>query len=134
MPQRRVAVIPVIKKSKSYEIYLVTCREKNKWIIPTGKHEKKMSDKKVAVLEAYEEAGVIGKLDRSFRKSVVVQSPGGRKKRKLKLYMIKVEKSYKKWPEDKQRKRKKVSADELGKFVSDKRLRKQLKQEMAKLA
>ncbi|MGD2118191.1 MAG: hypothetical protein PVG66_07525 [Chromatiales bacterium] len=132
MPQRRVAVIPVIKHNKRSKIYLVTCRENCKWIIPTGKHEKRLSDKKVAALEAYEEAGVIGKLDKSFRKSLLVQSPGGKKKRRLKLYLIKVEKSYKKWPEDKQRKRKRVAADELGKYVSDKRLRKQLKRQMAK--
>jgi 8-oxo-dGTP pyrophosphatase MutT (NUDIX family) len=122
MPQKRVAVVPVLKKNKAHHVCLVTSRCKRKWIIPTGKPEKHLSDEQVALLEAYEEAGVKGKLDKSFRKTIEVCSPSGRKFRKTELFLINVERQLKKWPEMKQRRRKFVDIRKLDRFVCDKKL------------
>lgn len=127
MKQKRVAVIPVVKKKKKCKVFLVTSRDRQKWILPTGKHEKKMSDKKVAMLEAFEEAGVIGRIDNSFCKLIEVSSPSGKKKRKTKLYLIKVSKQLKRWPEKKERKRKLVDLKRMPRFVKDKKLKKIIK-------
>lgn len=131
MPQKRIAVIPVLRKGKKLRIYLVTSRDMCKWIIPTGKHEKHLTDRQVALLEAYEEAGVEGRLDKSFCKSLNVRSPSGRKKRKTKLYLIEVNKQLKKWPEKKQRRRKLVTLEQLDDFVCDKRLSKKIRSHLS---
>ena len=131
MPQKRIAVIPVIKKDKKCRVYLVTSRYKCKWIIPTGKHEKHLADREVALLEAYEEAGVGGRLDKSFCKCLNVKSPSGRKKRKTKLYLIEVKKQFKKWPEHKQRRRKLVKLERLDDFVCDKKLSKTIRSHLS---
>ena len=124
MAQRRVAVIPVINKNNKQKVCLVTSRDKRKWILPTGKHEKKLSDEKVALLEAYEEAGLKGKLDKSFCKKLDVSSPSGKKKRKTKLFLIKVDKQLKDWPEKKQRRRVMVNLENLHQYINDKKLKK----------
>jgi 8-oxo-dGTP pyrophosphatase MutT (NUDIX family) len=131
MPQKRIAVIPVLRKGKKLRIYLVTSRDMCKWIIPTGKHEKHLTDRQVALLEAYEEAGVEGHLDKSFCQSLNVRSPSGRKKRKTKLYLIEVNKQLKKWPEKKQRRRKLVTLEQLDDFVCDKKLSKKIRSHLS---
>lgn len=130
MTQKRIAVIPVVKKRNSCQIYLITSRDRQKWIIPTGKQEKHLSDRQVAELEAYEEAGVKGKLDTSFLMTLHVASPSGRKKRKTHLYLIEVEKQLKDWPEKHQRRRKLVDVKKLDQFVCDKKLGKTIRQHL----
>ena len=122
MTQKRVAVIAVIKKNNTHHVCLVTSRCRGKWIVPTGKPEKHLSDEQVALLEAYEEAGVKGKLDRSFRKSMDISSPSGRKIRKTVLFLINVDRQLDKWPEMKQRRRKFVDIRKLDRFVCDRKL------------
>jgi len=122
MAQKRVAVVPVIRKNNTHHVCLVTSRCKRKWIVPTGKREKHLTDAQVALLEAYEEAGVTGKLDKSFRRSIEVCSPSGRKVRQTELFLIKVDRQHNKWPEMKQRRRKFVDIRKLHRFVCDKKL------------
>ena len=130
MAQKRVAVIPVIRKNNKYKICLVTSRDEGKWILPTGKHEKKRSDREVAVIEAFEEAGVVGKIDKKFCKSLHLASPSGKKKRKTTLYLIRVDKQLKQWPEKNQRRRVMVELENLGRYIADKKLKKLLKQNL----
>ena len=124
MAQKRVAVVPVLKKNNTHHVCLVTSRCKRKWIVPTGKPEKHLSNEQVALLEAYEEAGVRGKLDKSFRKTIGVCSPSGRKVRQTELFLINIERRLNKWPEMKQRRRKFVDIRKLDRFVCDKQLSK----------
>jgi 8-oxo-dGTP pyrophosphatase MutT (NUDIX family) len=107
--QRRVAVVPVIAGKRKLKIGLVTPRCTDGWIVPTGKTEKKMSDRRVAALEAFEEAGLLGKLDSKFRIDVVLPSPCKRHERKTTVFLLHVKRILKSWPEDKQRRRKQVS-------------------------
>ena len=58
----KVVVVPVFFDPSGYKIVLVTSREKKLWILPKGNVEKKLSRKESALLEAYEEAGLKGKI------------------------------------------------------------------------
>lgn len=128
--QKRVAVIPLIKKKNKNKICLVTGRGTGKWILPTGKHEKNRSNREVAVLEAFEEAGLVGKIDKKFRRLLQVTSPSGKKKRKTTLYLIKVNKQLKQWPEKKERRRTTVKLCDVENYIKDKKLKKLLKQKL----
>lgn len=128
---RRVAVLPVLiekKKRKSRcKVYLVTSRGQGNWIIPTGKLEKKISNREVAELEAFEEAGVIGVLDESFRMQVRLYCPRGKKKRKTIVFLLHVKRILNRWPEADERKRKSVSLEDYVRMVPDKKLRRRLR-------
>ncbi len=108
------------------KVYLITSREERKWIIPTGKLEKKLNNRQVAALEAFEEAGILGKLDKHFREQVLLQSPNGKHKRKTTVFLLYVKRILKCWPEIHDRKRKLVSLKKYLKSVSNRKLKREL--------
>ena len=108
--QQRVAVVPVIVGKKKRSIGLVTSRAAHHWIIPTGKTERKLSNRQVARLEAFEEGGMLGKLDKHFSTQIRLPSPCGQYERKTTVYVLYVKRLLKTWPEDNERRRKQVSA------------------------
>lgn len=61
---RQVGALPFRRrrKSKSIEILLVSSRRTGRWIIPKGHVERGTDDRAMARLEAFEEAGVTGKV------------------------------------------------------------------------
>lgn len=133
--KKRVAVLPILMKKckrkknkhkKKCKIYLVTSREQGQWIIPTGKLEKNLSNRRVALLEAFEEAGILGKLDDQFKMQVLLQRPRGKKKRKTIVFLLYVKRILNHWPEERQRKRKAISIESYVKTVSDKKLKRKL--------
>lgn len=132
--EKRIAVLPVLikksghkkKRKKKGKIYLVTSREQGQWIIPTGKLEKNLSNRRVALLEAFEEAGILGKLDEQFRVQVLLQSPCGKKKRKTIVFLLYVKRILSQWPEKSERKRKCMSIESYIETVSDKKLKQKL--------
>ena len=126
---KRVAVLPILmensknkkkhgkKRKKKCKIYLVTSRVQGQWILPTGKLEKNLSNRRVALLEAFEEAGILGKLDAQFKVHVQLQRPCGKKARTTIVFLLYVES---------QRKRKAISIESYIETVSDKKLKKKL--------
>lgn len=124
MKQKRIAVIAVIKIKKKTRVCLVTGRSSKNWIIPTGKHETKLSKRQVAALEAFEEAGVVGKIDSRFSTRVDSRSPGGKRKREIVLYRMTVKKVFKDWPEKNERRRKWAKPEELFRQLKDPKLAK----------
>jgi 8-oxo-dGTP pyrophosphatase MutT (NUDIX family) len=124
--QLRIAVIPVVRIKTKLKVCLVTSREQRKWIIPTGKKEKNLSDRKVAALEAFEEAGILGKLDKNFRVQVSQLSHSGKYERKITVYLLHVKRILKRWPEIDERKRKHVSVKAYLKSVSNVKLKRKL--------
>ncbi len=130
----RIAVLPILmkkckrkkKRKKKCKIYLVTSREQGHWIIPTGKLEKNLSNRRVALLEAFEEAGILGELDEKFEVQVLLQRPSGKKKRKTIVFLLYVKRILNRWPEDGERKRKAVSIESYVKTISDKKLKQKL--------
>ena len=132
--KQRVAVLPILikkgkrkkKRNKKCKIYLITSREQGQWIIPTGKLEKNLSNRRVALLEAFEEAGILGKLDEEFKVQVLLQSPRGKKKRKTIVFLLYVKRILNHWPEQSERKRKSVSIQAYVKTVSDKKFKRKI--------
>jgi 8-oxo-dGTP pyrophosphatase MutT (NUDIX family) len=124
--KKRIAVVPVVMSKTRLKVYLITSREERKWIIPTGKLEKKLNNRQVAALEAFEEAGILGKLDKHFREQVLLQSPNGKHKRKTTVFLLYVKRILKCWPEIHDRKRKLVSLKKYLKSVSNRKLKREL--------
>ena len=128
--KQRIAVLPILMKKckhkKNCKIYLVTSREQGQWIIPTGKLEKNLSNRRVALLEAFEEAGVLGKLDDQFELQVLLQTPRGKKKRKTIVFLLHVKHILNHWPEENERRRKSISIESYVKTISDKKLKRKL--------
>lgn len=124
--KKRIAVVPVVMSKTRLKVYLITSREERKWIIPTGKLEKKLNNRQVAALEAFEEAGILGKLDKHFREQVLLQSPSGKHKRKTTVFLLYVKRILKCWPEIHDRKRKLVSLKKYLKSISNRKLKRKL--------
>ncbi|WP_346432948.1 NUDIX hydrolase [Breoghania sp.] len=61
--KRQFATLPFRNSKGKLEVLLVTSREMRRWIIPKGWPKKSMVPHKLAMLEAYEEAGVRGKIE-----------------------------------------------------------------------
>lgn len=123
----KIAALPIrYHKKKGLQICLITSRKRGHWIIPTGKPEKKLNDSDVAQLEAYEEAGVLGRASRKQRFSHRTCSLRKRVERNLTLYPLKVRKELKRWPEDDQRSRKWIKVSRLAKHLGDASLAKKI--------
>lgn len=88
------------------EVMLVTTRSSRRWIIPKGWPALHRKGHRTATNEAYEEAGVVGKVDRkmfaSF-KSYKGHSNGWKVRTKVLVYLIAVEKQKDSFPEAGQR-------------------------------
>jgi 8-oxo-dGTP pyrophosphatase MutT (NUDIX family) len=93
------------------------------WIFPKGNFEDEHGKCGTAELEAYEEAGVKGKVDpkRRYRTNVIIS--GGRRAR-LVLYPLEISKLCKEWPEAFRRERRIVSLKDAGRLLGSDGLRK----------
>jgi len=106
--KKQYGVIPYFKQSGKLKLILITSKTSNQWIVPKGKRVPNKTKRESAILEAYEEAGVTGKLIKNLKLSFNIRSHGD--KTELTLYLMCVKKSFlKDWPEKHQRKRTEVS-------------------------
>jgi 8-oxo-dGTP pyrophosphatase MutT (NUDIX family) len=102
----QIAAMPIRRAADgATEILLVTSRTTRRWIVPKGWPMKGLKDSAAAAREAYEEAGVVGR---------VSEKPAGRYtywKRmddhftlcEVKLYLLEVERQLESWAEQHQR-------------------------------
>jgi len=111
------------KEAGNINVMLVTNRQQTRWILPKGQIEKDLTDKMVAHDEAYEEAGVIGEIDRDIQKKTIkyISSTGPVE---LHVYTMRLVHVFDQWPEDHFRKRKMVNIGTALKMVKKKALRK----------
>lgn len=117
MLQKQYGVIPYFKRSGKTKIILVTKRKNGQWIVPKGNLVAKKSKRESALMEAYEEAGLTGELDKNVEFRLCITSHGV--KTDLTLYPMRVKKTLiKKWPESHQRKRIEVSCEKAQSLVS----------------
>jgi 8-oxo-dGTP pyrophosphatase MutT (NUDIX family) len=124
--KERIAVIPIVLDNEKLRVYLITSREQRRWIIPTGKPERKLSNRQVAALEAFEEAGILGKIDKNFSERVLLHSPSGKHERKTTVFLLYVKRTLKLWPEIRERKRKLVSIKKYLKSISNKKFKRKV--------
>jgi hypothetical protein len=77
-----------------------------------------MSNRRVVMMEAFEEAGILGKLDNHFKLQVRLQSAGGKKRRKPFVFLLHIECILKNSPEGSERKRKAVGVERFARGPS----------------
>ncbi len=114
--QKQFGVLPYYIKSGKIKIILITSRSSNQWIVPKGNQMPHKTKRESALQEAYEEAGLIGLLDKKAKFHISIMSHG--KKTDLTLYPMRVNRPLiKKWPEKHQRKRIEVTREEAQSLV-----------------
>jgi len=110
MEDYQVGVFPYTKDG---EVVLVTTRSGGYWVFPKGRCEKGHSNRSVAESEAFEEAGLLGKLGADY----MVFNTNSSKAFKLRLYPMRVKEVLSHWPEHKERKRVIVSIKKAEKLL-----------------
>ena len=108
MSRKEIAAFPYRLTDGELELVIVTNREGTRWILPKGKPETHLTDSQVAVMEAYEEAGLECRVDERF-KLYKEKYQQGDEKVKLRVYVVNIENILSRWPEDDKRKRKLVN-------------------------
>ncbi len=125
-PRTQYGAICWRKTSGALEILLITSRETGRWVIPKGWPMKGMGPSAAAAREAWEEAGVEGRLSEtclglfSYQKTL----PGEQSVPcVVAIYGLKVEKLSRRYPEQSQRRRKWFSASDAAELVAEPELR-----------
>lgn len=121
---RQSGVIPYRIRNGELQVLLITSRKSGKWIIPKGVVEPYMTPQESAAQEAYEEAGIFGR---------VADNPMGNYQMKkwngvctVMVYPMLVLKEYDDWMEKGLRKRKWMSAEQAAEKAGRKDVRKLL--------
>jgi 8-oxo-dGTP pyrophosphatase MutT (NUDIX family) len=110
MPAERVAACPFLCRRGRLLVVLVTTRRGGHWVLPKGRFEDDLSQRQVAELEAFEEAGVLGRAHgRAGSATVTV----GRRTLRLVVYPLEVKRLLRSWPEAGERRRRAVAVDQL---------------------
>ncbi|TCR66152.1 NUDIX hydrolase [Bosea sp. BK604] len=102
----QVGTLPLRRTTNgSVEILLVTSRARQRWVVPKGWPVKGMKDYDAAAREAYEEAGVVGRIKKksSGSYSYWKRLPEETALCDVKLYVMEVERQLETWPEQGQR-------------------------------
>jgi 8-oxo-dGTP pyrophosphatase MutT (NUDIX family) len=108
------------------EILLITSRETKRWVIPKGWPMDHLVDFNAAKTEAYEEAGVLGRMT---RKSVGTYTydkieVDGTRRVSVTVYALEVGEILKKWPEKRERRREWFSVSDAAQRVDEEGLKK----------
>jgi 8-oxo-dGTP pyrophosphatase MutT (NUDIX family) len=125
-PRTQYGAICWRKSAGVLDVLLITSRETGRWVIPKGWPMKGMGPAAAAAREAWEEAGVEGKLSDtciglfSYQKMLPKEQPVPCV---VAIYGLKVEKLSRRYPEQKQRQRKWFSASEAAGLVAEPELR-----------
>jgi 8-oxo-dGTP pyrophosphatase MutT (NUDIX family) len=112
--ENQVGALPYLFRAGRLHLVIVTNSNQTRWIIPKGHAEPHMSRLDVAVMEAMEEAGVIGNCLPGLR--VPYTRPG---EMTLHIYPMRVTTVLKKWPEMEWRKRAVLPVEKALKMISD---------------
>ena len=119
------AALPYRISTEGLEILLVTSRESRRWILPKGRPEKKLLPYKVAELEAYEEAGVRGRVDHiALGQYHSIKRLGllGDRPVLITVYALAVHTILEAWPEQHERERAWMTPDAAADAVRDREL------------
>ncbi|MER0237700.1 NUDIX hydrolase [Fulvimarina sp. MAC8] len=129
MPKRRrqIAALPYRRSPEgALEVLLVTSRDTGRWVLPKGWPMPGKQLRRAAEIEAYEEAGVVGKTAKKPIGTYDYDKIESRKKRtpcRVHVFPMPVEDLLDKWPEHDQRRREWFAFKEAAKSVDEKDLR-----------
>jgi CYTH domain-containing protein len=110
----QIGALPFLVRRGQLYLVIVTNSAQTRWILPKGQPEPNMSRQDVAVMEAMEEAGVIGSCLPGLR--VLCHRMD---EKTLHIYPLKVTTVLKKWPEMDWRKRAVLPVHKALKMISD---------------
>jgi CYTH domain-containing protein len=113
-PEYQIGALPYLFRDGQLHLVIVTNSAQSRWIIPKGQPEPGMPRQDVAVMEAMEEAGVIGSCVPGFR--ALCHHKG---EKALYIFPLKVTTVLKKWPEMEWRKRAVLPVQKALKMISD---------------
>ena len=99
-PDVQIGTLPFLYKNGVLHVVLVTSSSGNRWLIPKGHTESGMSHHEVALMEAAEEAGVVGIIEPNNEILCTMED-----NRKLHLYPVRVASLLRNWPEKTTRRR-----------------------------
>ncbi len=113
---KQYGAIPFVQEDGVLKVVLVTSAS-GSWIFPKGNFEEKLGKCGTAQLEAFEEAGVKGRIHAKcvYRTNIIIRSG---KKVRLILYPLEVSKLCKKWPEVERRERRIVSLADADRLIT----------------
>ena len=114
---RQAAAIPILDG----KVGLVTSRSGRRWVIPKGQIEPGQTAGETALVEAWEEAGLVGVLDAEPAGAYCYEKLG--REHHVLVYRMAVTDARGQWPEREQRRREWVSVDEAIERVDEPALR-----------
>ena len=125
--RRQYGALPYkVSAEDGVRVMLVTSRETKRWIIPKGWPMKDRKPYMAAKREAFEEAGVVGRIGKrpigaySYDKRLKTDATVACK---VEVFPLKVSKQHEEWPERAQREGRWFSPDEAAGFVEEEELR-----------
>ena len=123
------AVIPYRKKNKTLQIMLITSRGSGRWVLPKGNIEADMTPRQSAIVEAFEEAGINGRVPKSRFGEYVYQKVDKKKKMscRVEVFEMQVTTILTNWPEKFQRNRSWMTIEEAVDSINEKELKTMLK-------
>jgi 8-oxo-dGTP pyrophosphatase MutT (NUDIX family) len=96
-------IIPYRKRGGQFEVLLITSRKKRRWIIPKGFIKRPLSSEASAIQEAFEEAGVLGRIQRPAAGFYSLKKWGTLCH--VEVFLLQVHTVLDDWPESTERKR-----------------------------
>jgi 8-oxo-dGTP pyrophosphatase MutT (NUDIX family) len=115
------AALPVALEGGEPRVMLITTRGTGRWIIPKGHPERKLKPHELAAKEAYEEAGVIGRVHSeaigSYRVGKPKDEPG--EAVTVEVFLLEVDSQLDDWPEKGQRETRWFSLAQAAMKVTD---------------
>jgi 8-oxo-dGTP pyrophosphatase MutT (NUDIX family) len=117
----QVAALPIRQTSDGLQVLLISSRETRRWIIPKGWPMKGRKDHQAAAQEAFEEAGVSGKMHKHPIGAYTYQKrlETGVQPCRVMVYVLDVEEVQTSWPEREQRRREWLSANAAADRISE---------------
>ena len=105
--KHKIGVIPFDISGDRMAVMFVTSQKRGRWILPKGDLKAYETHKQGCKREAFEEAGVRGKLLKDFPMTVVIGKSKGRKVENVLVtyYPLLVTEQVDVWPEDHKRER-----------------------------
>ncbi len=119
---KQCAALPFSWNGGELRILLVTSRETRRWVLPKGWREKRLAPHALAAKEAFEEAGVVGEVQRRpiGRYDYLKRGPRDRVTPcSVRVFPLRVERLLDDWPERRQRQRRWFSPAEAAMAVEE---------------
>jgi 8-oxo-dGTP pyrophosphatase MutT (NUDIX family) len=121
-PRTQFAALPTTVRTGQLHVLLITSRETRRWVIPKGWPEKGYSPPELAAREAYEEAGIVGRVAPVPLGSYRYAKRLTAKKAVpcvVEVYLLEVERELDDWPERRQRERRWLPPAEAAPLVEE---------------